>query len=126
MILFFFFLGSYFGIILDCLRAGGKKMIKLKKLVTLFVVLSVVVVFASSAYAAEKSGAKASTDKKLININTAGVEELIKLPRVGPKISQRIIDYREKNGKFKKLEDLMKVSGIGEKTFKGFEDMIKL
>jgi competence protein ComEA len=101
-------------------------MIKLKKLVTLFVVLSVVVVFASGAYAAEKSGAKASNDKNLININTAGVEKLVKLPRVGPKIAQRIIDYREKNGKFKKLEDLMKVSGIGEKTFKGFEDMIKL
>lgn len=101
-------------------------MIKLKKLVTLFVVLSVVAVFASSAYAAEKSGAKASNDKNLININTAGVDELMKLPRVGPKIAQRIIDYREKHGKFKKLEDLMKVSGIGEKTFQGFEGMIKL
>jgi comEA protein len=100
-------------------------MIKLKKLVTLFVILSVVV-FASAAYAAEKSGARASNDKNLININTAGADELVKLPRVGPKIAQRIIDYREKHGKFKKLEDLMKVSGIGEKTFKGFEDMIKL
>jgi competence protein ComEA len=103
-----------------------KKMIKLKKLVTLFVVLSVVVVFASSAYAAEKTGARASNDKNLININTAGVDKLVKLPRVGPKIAQRIIDYREKHGKFKKPEDLMKVSGIGEKTFQGFEDMIKL
>lgn len=101
-------------------------MIKLKKLVTLFVVLSVVVVFASSAYAQEKAAAKASNDKNLININTAGVDQLVKLPRVGPKIAQRIIDYREKHGKFKKLEDLMKVSGIGEKTFKGFEDMIKI
>lgn len=119
-------MGPYVGNILDGLGQEEKKMIKLKKLVTLFVVLSVVVVFASSAYAQEKAAAKASNDKNLININTAGVDQLVKLPRVGPKIAQRIIDYREKHGKFKKLEDLMKVSGIGEKTFKGFEDMIKI
>ena len=101
-------------------------MIKFKKCVTLFVVLSVVMVLATSAYAEEKPAGKESTDKKLISINTAGVDELVRLPRVGPKIAQRIIDYREKNGKFKKLEDLIKVSGIGEKTFKAFEDMIKL
>ena len=101
-------------------------MIKLKKLVTLCVVLSVVAVLASSAYAEEKPAAKASNDRNLISINNAGVDELVKLPRVGPKIAQRIVDYRQKNGKFKKLEDLMNVSGIGEKTFKGFEDMIKL
>jgi comEA protein len=99
-------------------------MIKLKTFITLFVVLSVVVVFASGAYAAEKTDAKGS--EKLININTAGVSELVKLPRVGEKIAQRIIDYREKNGKFKTLEDLMKVKGIGEKTFKGFEGMITI
>jgi len=101
-------------------------MIKLKKLVTLCVVLSVVAVLASSAYAQEKTAAKASNDKNLININTAGVDELVKLPRIGPKIAQRIVDYREKNGKFKKLEDLINVNGIGEKTFKAFENMIKL
>jgi len=54
---------------------------------------------------------------KKININTASKAELQELPRVGPKIAQRIIDFREKHGKFKKIEDLMKVKGIGEKTF---------
>jgi competence protein ComEA len=102
-------------------------MIKFKKLVTLCVVLSVVAVLASSAYAEEKpAAAKASNDRNLISINNAGVDELVKLPRVGPKIAQRIVDYRQKNGKFKKLEDLMNVSGIGEKIFKSLEDMIKL
>ena len=99
-------------------------MTKLTKSVTVFIMLSVMVMFAANALAAEKTAAKSTTAaQKLININTAGVEQLVKLPRVGEKIAQRIIDYREKNGKFKKLEDLMKVSGIGEKTFKGFEHM---
>jgi competence protein ComEA len=102
-------------------------MTMLKKSVTVFMMLSVMVVFAANAYAVEKAAAKSATASgKLININTAGVERLVKLPRVGEKIAQRIIDYREKNGKFKKLEDLMKVSGIGEKTFKGFENMLTL
>ena len=102
-------------------------MTRLKKSVTVFVMLSVMVLFAGNVYAAEKTAAKsAAGSQKLININTAGVEQLVKLPRVGEKIAQRIIDYREKNGKFKKLEDLMKVSGIGEKTFKGFEEMLTL
>jgi competence protein ComEA len=61
-----------------------------------------------------------------ININTATLEELQKLPRVGPKIAQRIIDYRKQNGNFKKAEDLMKVRGIGEKVFNQMKDMLTI
>jgi competence protein ComEA len=99
----------------------------LKKLVSLFVVLSFVVVgMASNGYlhAAEKSSKEGKDKAGLININTAGPEQLKKLPRIGEKMSQRIIEYRKKNGKFKRIEDIMKVKGIGEKTFKGFEKMI--
>ncbi|UCH98722.1 MAG: helix-hairpin-helix domain-containing protein [Candidatus Aminicenantes bacterium] len=92
----------------------------------MFVVLSVVMVLASTAYAAEKQASKPASGKNLININTAGPEQLVKLPRVGEKIAQRIIEYRQKNGKFKKLADIMKVKGIGEKTFKNFEKMLTL
>ena len=106
-------------------------MTDLKKLVSMFVVLSFVVgfVFVSNVYSAEKaSSASASSAKKSgkININTAGVDQLVKLPRIGEKIAARIIEFRKKNGKFKKIQDVMKVKGIGEKTFKGFEHMITI
>lgn len=59
-----------------------------------------------------------------VNINTASLDELQKLPRIGPQVAQRIIDYRKEHGNFKKVEDLMKVRGIGEKTFSRFKDQI--
>ena len=59
-----------------------------------------------------------------ININTAPVEVLENLPRIGPKVAQRIVDFRKQNGPFKKIEELMKVKGIGEKTFARLKDLI--
>lgn len=53
----------------------------------------------------------------VVNINTASVQELKLLPRVGPALAQRILEFREKNGPFKSPEELMRVKGIGEKTF---------
>ena len=53
----------------------------------------------------------------LVNINTATAEELDELPGVGPATAQAIIDERESNGAFTSIEDLMRVSGIGEKKF---------
>jgi competence protein ComEA len=52
-----------------------------------------------------------------VNVNTADAGQLALLPRVGPSVAQRIIDYRKKNGPFKSAEDLMLVQGIGEKTY---------
>ncbi|MFC1558407.1 ComEA family DNA-binding protein, partial [candidate division KSB1 bacterium] len=51
----------------------------------------------------------------LININTASLQELIKLPGIGPKLSERIIQYRKDKGKFKTKRELIKIKGIGEK-----------
>ena len=59
-----------------------------------------------------------------ININTAGVEELAKLERIGEKYAQRIIEYRELNGPFKKPEGIMNVKGIGSKTWESNKDRI--
>jgi len=59
-----------------------------------------------------------------ININTASAVELTDLPGIGPVIAQRIIDYREEHGPFAAPEDIMGVSGIGEKTFEKLKDYI--
>jgi competence protein ComEA len=59
-----------------------------------------------------------------INLNTATLEELMTLDRIGPKYAQRIIDYRQTNGPFEKIEDIMKVKGIGPKTFEANKDKI--
>ncbi|HEY0514767.1 MAG TPA: helix-hairpin-helix domain-containing protein [Thermoanaerobaculia bacterium] len=61
--------------------------------------------------------AQAAADGKKVNINSADSSQLTMLPRVGPSVAQRIVDYRKQNGSFKKPEDLMLVRGIGEKTF---------
>jgi competence protein ComEA len=65
----------------------------------------------------------AATDNKT-NINTANVEELAELAKVGKKYAQRIVEYREANGPFEKPEDIMKVKGIGSKIWEANKDRI--
>jgi comEA protein len=61
-----------------------------------------------------------------VNINTATAEQLDALPGIGAKMAARIVDYRQKNGGFKKLEDLMNIQGIGEKNFLKLKPLITL
>ncbi|RJO60068.1 hypothetical protein C4544_06930 [candidate division WS5 bacterium] len=63
---------------------------------------------------------------KRVNINTANAEELDKLEGIGPATAQKIIDYRDTNGPFQKIEDIMNVSGIGEGKFRNIEGDISL
>lgn len=52
-----------------------------------------------------------------VNLNTATVAQLETLPGIGKATAERILEYRQKNGGFKKIEDLMNIRGIGEKNF---------
>jgi competence protein ComEA len=60
----------------------------------------------------------------LVNINTAGLEELDSLPGIGPSTAQKILDYREEYGRFNTIEELMNVSGIGEAKFGSVKELI--
>lgn len=59
-----------------------------------------------------------------VNINTALAEEFVTLRGIGPKIAAEIINYREKHGEFKSIEDIKKVRGIGKKKFEKIKDKI--
>ena len=66
----------------------------------------------------------AAQEAEKININTASAEELTQLKRIGPKLSERIVEYREKHGHFKCPEDITQVRGIGPKTYELNKDQI--
>ncbi len=59
-----------------------------------------------------------------ININTATAQELDQLPKIGPATAQQIIEYRTRNGRFKKIDEITNVKGIGDATFIQIKDLI--
>lgn len=61
-----------------------------------------------------------------ININTATKEELDTLPGIGPSTAEKIINYRKENGKFKSIEEIKDVSGIGDSKYENIKDMIEI
>lgn len=61
-----------------------------------------------------------------VNINTATQTELETLPGIGPSIASKIVNYRKENGKFKSIEEIKKVNGIGESKYKKIKELIKV
>jgi competence protein ComEA len=82
---------------------------------TTIAVLALIVIASALASATE------SASVGVVNINTAGVEQLQLLPRVGPALAQRIVDFRETNGPFGSINELVAVKGIGEKSLENLE-----
>ena len=71
----------------------------------------------SQTQAAQEKVAPAGKPAPLVNLNTATQRELEDLPGIGAATAARIVEYRQKKGPFKKIEELMNVQGIGEKSF---------
>ncbi|CAN5149327.1 ComEA family DNA-binding protein [soil metagenome] len=69
-------------------------------------------------------GAPGVTADGKVNLNTADEAALETLPRVGPAMAQRILDWREANGPFTAVEDLLNVTGIGDKTLEGLRELV--
>ncbi len=90
------------------------EVLKLRRLLTIVLVISMVISlgWVVNAQAGEK-----------VNINKATMEELAVLKGVGPKIAERIVEYRS-NNRFDKIEEIMEVKGIGPKTFEIIKEQI--
>ena len=72
---------------------------------------------AQSPEKSEPPAPKATAATTVVNLNTASAAQLEALPGIGAKTAALILEYRKKNGSFKKVEELMNVKGIGEKSF---------
>ena len=91
-----------------------------RNLRNVFGIVMITLLFAPLAAAAAPAPAG------VVNVNTASAEQLQMLPRIGPSVAQRILDYRKENGKFGSLDDLMLVRGIGESTFAQLKPFVSL
>jgi competence protein ComEA len=82
------------------------------------------VILAALVILAIAGGVESAQPSGVVNINTASSEELQLLPRVGPSLAGRIIEFREANGPFQTVEEILAVKGIGESSFEKLEPYI--
>ncbi|MEV8219295.1 ComEA family DNA-binding protein [Microbacterium sp. NPDC077391] len=72
------------------------------------------------------TGVGAGAADGIVNLNTADQTALETLPRIGPALAQRIIDWRDENGRFRAVDDLLAVPGIGEKLLAGMREKVRV
>jgi comEA protein len=83
-----------------------------------FVLIAVLALCGSLPLLAQKpTKAAQAASSDVINLNTASAAQIATLPGIGPKTADLIVQYRTKNGGFKKIEEIMNVRGVGEKSF---------
>jgi len=98
---------------------------RITKFGLLAVALVVITLLPRPAAAAAAGGPDAKQEAvATVDINTASVEELMSVPGIGQSIAQRIAEFREKNGPYKSVDDLLKVQGIGEKSLAKIRDRL--
>jgi competence protein ComEA len=93
----------------------------------LALVLVAALVFISSPLAAQRASkppVAAAVATEVVNLNSATAAQIATLPGIGPKTADLVVQYRVKNGPFKKIEEIMNVRGVGEKSFLKIKDRL--
>ena len=104
---------------------------KMTRVVALLLSLMVVFTFSPVMAASKDDKQQVTTEdtkpavSTKININTADVDELTRIPGIGPKTAEAIVAYRKDNGEFKKIDDLVEVKGIGAKKLENIRPYIQ-
>jgi competence protein ComEA len=88
-----------------------------RTLLSMFVLTALAAAQPMAQSARPKTEAQAAKPAPIVNLNTATETDLQELPGIGAKVAARIVEYRQKKGPFKKVEELMNVQGVGEKSF---------
>lgn len=92
--------------------------------------VAVALVFIASPVLAQRGTkppvAATAASTEVVNLNTATAAQIALLPGIGPKTADLVVQYRQKNGPFKKIEEIMNVRGIGEKSFLRIKDRLSV
>lgn len=102
---------------------SAQRIIVAVRLVT--ILTSLIIIPACSSRFADIPTKGAATSQNAININTATVDDLEKLPHIGRKTAESIVEFREANGPFRRVEHLMQIRGISEERFLELRPFIK-